>query len=113
DREAGPFGAEGPPERAGEPDVAKRPAAASDRAKEPAAEGGNRRRQIVDLAHSDHEVAALGGAQDLLRPRVGALPVEHDFAGAEGGRGADDGADVAGVLHAFQEDGGAVAANIR
>ena len=58
-------------------------------------------------------MAALPCTQHLGRPGIGAVAVEDDFASAEGGGAANDGTDVAGVLHAFQEHRWAVAAQLR
>ena len=73
------------------------------RANDPAAEGGDGGAEVVHLPDADGKVAAHPGAQHLRRPGIGALPVDDQRAGAEGGGAADDRADVAGILHALEK----------
>jgi hypothetical protein len=60
--------------------------------------------EVFHKPDGQREVATHRGAQHLWRPRIGARAVEHYGGDAECGCATHDGADVTGILDAFQEN---------
>lgn len=60
--------------------------------------------QVGDLLDRQREVPAHARAQDFGGPGIRAGAIQYDGGNAEGRGRSQDGADIAGVLHPFEED---------